>query len=100
MAVRSNVGAHFPSPNHCGESYRQEDIENHRDICRLEEVAGEFSDVGCKQVRMRKTGGTCSMKYPTTSFFSGISSHWYTATATTSPSPVERKTGGRESEAK
>ena len=49
MAVRSNVGAHFPCPNHCGESYRQEEIENHRDICRLEEIAGEFSDVGCKQ---------------------------------------------------
>ena len=49
MAVLGNVDAHFPCPNHCGESYRQEDIENHRDICRLEEITCEFSDVGCKQ---------------------------------------------------
>ena len=49
MAVLGNVATHFPCPNHCGESYRQEDIENHRKICRLEEIACEFSDVGCKQ---------------------------------------------------
>ena len=49
MAVLGNVGTHFPCPNHCGESYRQEDTENHRKICRLEEIACEFGDVGCKQ---------------------------------------------------
>ena len=49
MAVLGNVATHFPCPNHCGESYRQEDVENHRKICRLEEIACEFSDVGCKQ---------------------------------------------------
>ena len=49
MAVLGNVDSHFPCPNHCGESYRQEDVENHKKICRLEEIACEFSDVGCKQ---------------------------------------------------
>ena len=49
MAVLGNVEPHFPCPNHCGESYRQEDVENHRKICPLEEIACEFSDVGCKQ---------------------------------------------------
>ena len=49
MAVLGNVEPHFPCPNHCGESYRQEEIENHRKICLLEEIACEFSDVGCKQ---------------------------------------------------
>ena len=49
MAVLGNVNAHFPCPNHCGESYRQEDIKNHRKICLLEEISCEFSDVGCNQ---------------------------------------------------
>ena len=49
MAVLGNVNVHFPCPNHCGESYRQEDMENHRNICLLEEISCEFSDVGCNQ---------------------------------------------------
>ena len=49
MAVFGNVGTHFPCPNHCGESYRQGDIEDHRKICLLEGITCEFSDVGCKQ---------------------------------------------------
>ena len=49
MAVFGNVATHFPCPNHCGVSYSQEDIENHRKICLLEEITCEFSDVGCKQ---------------------------------------------------
>ena len=49
MAVLGNVATHFPCPNHCGESYRQEDIENHRKTCHLEEIACEFSGVGCIQ---------------------------------------------------
>ena len=49
MAVSSNFDAHFRCPNRCGESYRQEDIENHIKTCHLEEIACDFEDLGCDQ---------------------------------------------------
>lgn len=47
MAVCANFDAHLPCPNHCGESIRQEEIDNHRKACPLEEVLCEFSELGC-----------------------------------------------------